>query len=183
MSRLVTAVRSNAIARIVILVALVFVVTYGGMAVASFIMRTESPIMVVPSTSMVPTLNVGDIVIIKGVDPKTITVGTIIVFQIPGGSINIIHRVVGIVNVGDTLAFVTQGDNRMTNPMPDPWSPVPEKNVKGVLVARIPYIGYVTLALQGPLGIILIAFLIFLMIALEYHSSRKKEAEPARPSN
>ena len=142
------------------------------MAVARVVMNTESPIMVVPSTSMVPTLNVGDIVIVKGVDPKTITVGTIIIFQSPSGSIDIIHRVIGISDVGGTLYFQTKGDN---NPGPDPWSPgVPEQNVKGVLVGKIPYVGYVTLALSGPPGIALIALLVILMVAFEYHDSHRK---------
>jgi signal peptidase len=172
LNRVLATVRKNPIARVVILVGLVFLVTYGGMAVARFVMNTESPIMVVPSTSMVPTLNVGDIVIVKGVDPNTITVGTIIIFQSPSGSIDIIHRVIGIVKEGDTLYFQTKGDH---NPGPDPWSPgVPENNVKGVLVASIPYIGYVTLTLQGPLGIILIAFLILLMVVFEYYDSKKR---------
>jgi len=174
LSRILTTVRKNPIARVVILVGLVFLVTYGGMAVATIVMKTESPIMVVPSTSMVPTLNVGDIVIVKGVDPKTITVGTIIIFRSPDGSIDIIHRVIGIVNEGNVLYFQTKGDHNAT---PDPWSPgVPEYNVKGVLLAKIPYVGYVTLSLQGPLGIILIAFLIFLMIVFEYYDSRKRQS-------
>jgi signal peptidase len=164
--------RRNPIVRVLILVALVFIVTYGGMAVARIIMNTESPIMVVPSRSMVPTLNVGDIVFVKGVDPNTITVGTIIIFQSPSGSIDIIHRVIGITRVAGTLYFQTKGDN---NPGPDPWSPgVPQQNVKGVLVGKVPYIGYVTLTLQGPLGIFLIAILIFLMIGFEYYDSKKK---------
>ncbi len=165
--------RKNPIARVAILVGLVFLVTYGGMAVARIVMKTESPIMVVPSTSMVPTLNVGDIVIVKGVDPNTITVGTIIIFRSPGGSIDIIHRVIGIMKEGNVLYFQTKGDH---NAGPDPWSPgVPESNVKGVLLAKVPYIGYVTLSLQGPPGIILILFLIFLMIVFEYYDSRKKQ--------
>lgn len=149
-----------------------FFITYGGMAVARIVMSTESPVMVVPSTSMVPTLNVGDIVIVKGVDANTITVGTIIIFRSPSGSIDIIHRVIGITKEGDKLYFETKGDH---NPSPDPWLPgVPEENVKGVLVGKIPYIGYVTLALSGPLGYIVIGFLIFLMIVFEYYDSRKK---------
>lgn len=167
-----TELRRNPIVRVVILIALVFIVTYGGMAVAGIVMNTESPVMVVPSRSMVPTLNVGDIVFVKGVDAETITVGTIIIFRSPNGEIDIIHRVIGITKVGDKLYFQTKGDN---NAAPDPWHPgVPEQNVKGVLAGRIPYVGYVTLALQGPLGMILIGFLIFLMIIFEYHDSRRK---------
>ena len=172
LSHMVATVRKNPIARVAILVGLVFLITYGGMAVARIVMKTESPIMVVPSTSMVPTLNVGDIVIVKGVDPNTITLGTIIIFRSPSGSIDIIHRVIGIVKVGNTLYFQTKGDH---NASPDPWSPgVPENNVNGVLVSKIPYIGYVTLALQGPLGVVLIAFLIFLMLVFEFYDSRKR---------
>ena len=155
-----------------ILVALVFLITYGGMAVARIAMNTESPVMVVPSTSMVPTLNVGDIVFVKGVDPNTITIRTIIIFRSPSGSIDIIHRVIGITKVGNRLYFETQGDH---NPGPDPWVPgVPEENVKGVLVGKIPYIGYVTLALSGTVGYAVIAFLVLLMIVFEYYDSRKK---------
>lgn len=177
LSHILATVRRNPIARVAILVGFVFLVTYGGMAVARTVMSTESPIMVVPSTSMVPTLNVGDIVIVKGVDPNTITVGTIIIFRSPAGSIDIIHRVVGIVKEGGTLYFQTKGDH---NPGPDPWSPgVPQENVKGVLVTRIPYIGYVTLTLQGPLGIILIVFLIFLMVIFEYFDSKKRSIHRA----
>lgn len=151
------------------------------MAVAKVVMNTESPIMVVPSESMVPTLNVGDIVIVKGVDPKTITIGTIIIFQSPGGSIDIIHRVIRITEVGGMLYFTTKGDH---NPSPDPWSPgVPEQNVKGVLVGKIPYVGYITLALQGPLGVVLVAFLIFLMIVFEFYDSRKKTKEGGQSSS
>ncbi len=174
LSRVLATARGNPIVRVAILVGLVFLITYGGMAVARVVMNTESPIMVVPSTSMVPTLNVGDIVIVKGVDPNTITVGTIIIFRSPSGSIDIIHRVVAVVKEGNTLYFQTKGDH---NPGPDPWSPgVPEGNVKGVLAGRIPYIGYVTLTLQGPLGIILIAFLIFLMVVFEYYDSKKRSS-------
>jgi signal peptidase len=172
LSRILTTVRNNPIARVAILVALVFLITYGGMAIARIAMDTDSPVMVVPSTSMVPTLNVGDIVIVRGVDPNTITVGTIIIFQSPSGSIDIIHRVIGITKQGGELYFKTKGDH---NPGPDPWVPgVPAENVKGVLVGKIPYVGYVTLALSGPLGYVMIGFLIFLMIVFEYYDSRKK---------
>jgi len=183
LSRFIAAVRGNAIARVLILVAIVFATTYGAMAIASVAMGTPSPLVVIPSSSMVPTLNIGDIVLVRGVDPKTITVGTIIIFRSPTSSIDIIHRVVEIVQVDDTLYFVTQGDNRLTNPSPDPYSPgVPEGNVKGVFAGKIPYLGYTTLALSGPLGIALIAFLIFLMIVFEYYDSRKKAQQETRPT-
>jgi len=82
--------------------------------------------------------------------------------------------VIGIAKDGNTLYFQTKGDH---NPGPDPWSPgVPEEDVKGVLVGKIPYVGYVTLALSGPLGYIVIAFLIFLMVVFEYYDSKKRSS-------
>ena len=134
LSHILVIIKKNPIARVAILVGLVFLITYGGMAVARVAMKTESPIMVVPSTSMVPTLNVGDIVIVKGVDPNTITVGTIIIFRSPSGSIDIIHRVIGIIKEGNTLYFQTKGDH---NSAADPWSPgVPEANGSRTVILR-----------------------------------------------
>jgi hypothetical protein len=45
-----------------------------------------------------------------------------------------------------------------------------------VLVAKIPYIGYITLGLQGPAGMVLIALLIVLMVGFEYYDSRKERS-------
>jgi hypothetical protein len=40
-------------------------------------------------------------------------------------------------------------------------------------VAKIPYIGLLSLELRGPLGWILIALLVLLIIAMEYDESKK----------
>jgi len=157
--------------RALCLVALVFVMAYGGMAVARAALGTETPVMVVPSRSMVPALEVGDIVIIRGIDPHTITVGDVIVFESPDHTIDIIHRVVSIVKIGDVWYFQTKGDN---NPTPDPWL-TGEQNVRGLLVTNIPYVGYVTLWLQGsPWGLVIICCLILLLITSEYSKETRK---------
>ena len=75
---------------------------------------------VYPTPSMVPTLEVGDLVIVHSVPFDSISVGDVIVFERPsttGGCLSevIVHRVVEITQAG----LITQGDNRQTNPIPD----------------------------------------------------------------
>jgi signal peptidase len=98
-------------------------------------------------------------------------VGTIIIFHSPNEyDLPIVHRVIAIQNDGSNVFFETKGDN---NPGPDGWR-VPGQNLIGVYVAKVPYVGLLSLELRGPLGIMLIILLIALIIAIEYSESRPK---------
>jgi signal peptidase len=155
---------------------LLFVVTYGGVEVLRIAMQTESPLMVVSSGSMIPTLNVGDIILVRGVDPNTVKIGTIIIFHDPNDpTIPIVHRVVGIEDQSQELYFETKGDN---NPVKDGWL-VPAQDLMGVYIGKVPYIGLLSLELRGPTGVALIILLIALIIAIEYNESR--HAKPKTP--
>ncbi len=109
-----------------------------------FLLQTPDPVVTVVSCSMVPNLDRGDFLILKGVNniseltPSIIpysTNGTIIVYYHPLSKKLIVHRLLRI-NPDNTLT--TLGDN---NPAPDPWK-VPFEWVKGKVILRIPYIGY-----------------------------------------
>lgn len=103
------------------------------------------PYRVVSSGSMEPTYYEGDIVFIKHVDPHELQVGDIIVFNPKGGGIPIVHRVAEVVEENQTRYFVTQGDH---NAFPDsfyaPLPGVPESEVVGTPVLKIPKIGYIS---------------------------------------
>ena len=171
--------KKNPAARVIILIIILFVATYGSVEVLKVVLNTESPLMVVSSGSMIPTLNVGDIILVRGADPSTITVGTIIIFHSPYDySMPIVHRVMAISNDGGSIYFQTKGDN---NPGPDGWS-VPGQNLMGVYVAKLPYVGLISLELRGPLGVTLIILLIALIIAIEYTESGHKSKENAKPN-
>jgi len=132
-------------------------------------LHTDSPLMVVSSGSMVPVLNVGDIIIVRGVDPQSVTVGTIIIFHSPYEyDMPIVHRVIAVLSDGGSLFFETKGDH---NGVQDGWR-VPAENLMGVYVMKIPYIGLISLELRGPLGITLIILLIALIIFVEYSESK-----------
>jgi signal peptidase len=161
--------RKNPTARVILLIILLFAATYGSVEVLRLALHTESPLMVVSSGSMIPTLNVGDIIIVRGIDPQAVTVGMIIIFHSPYEyDMPIVHRVVAVDNQGSTVSFETKGDN---NPGPDGWR-VPAQNLMGVFVAKIPYVGLLSLELRGPLGITLIILLIALIITIEYRESK-----------
>lgn len=166
----------NPTARVIILIAILFTATYGGVAALRLALSTESPLMVVSSGSMIPYLNVGDIILVRGIDARTVTVGTVIIFHSPADyEIPIVHRVIRIDTDNAQIFFETKGDN---NPVPDGWR-VPRQNLMGVYVAKIPYVGLLSLELRGPLGVTVIILLVALIIAIEYKESkpgyRKKE--------
>jgi signal peptidase len=118
---------------------------------------------------MVPTLNVGDIILVRGIDPHQVTVGTIIIFHSPNNyEMAIVHRVVNVDNEGNQIFFQTKGDH---NPGPDGWK-VPAANLMGVYVGKMPYVGLVSLQLRGPIGVTVIILLVALIIAIEYRESK-----------
>jgi len=166
--------RKNPTARVILLIIILFAATYGGVEVLRVALNTESPLMVVSSGSMVPYLNVGDIIIVHGVDPTTVTVGTVIIFHSPADyEMPIVHRVIKIDNDGGLIFFETKGDH---NPVQDGWK-VPSQNLMGVYVTKIPYVGLLSLELRGPLGVTVIILLVALIIAIEYNESKPKKAQ------
>jgi signal peptidase len=155
-----------------LLILILFVATYGSVEILRLVLRTESPLMVVSSESMVPTLNVGDIILVRGIDPRAVTIRMIIIFHSPNDyDMPIVHRVIAIGNQGGSIFFETQGDH---NVGPDGWR-VPGENLMGVYVAKIPYVGVLSLELRGPVGVTLIILLVALIVAIEYNESKSSQ--------
>lgn len=102
------------------------------------IFATSDPIVTVVSGSMIPTLQIGDMLFLKGIDPELIEEGDIIVYYYPPMDKLIIHRVF---EMYDDSTFRTKGDNGITNTLPDRWIVQPEW-VVGTPITRIPYLGY-----------------------------------------
>lgn len=183
-------VTRNEFAKTAVVLALVVLAEYAvffGLRVA---FRTEYlPFHPVSSGSMVPTLNVGDLIVVRGVEPQLVSEGDIIVFHSPRDhDMLIVHRVVGINNQGGKLYFETKGDN---NSAKDSWSPypgVPETHLVGVVIGKVAYLGYVILTLKEPLGMAAIILLTVLVVVYEFivpavKKSRKKNGQelPASP--
>lgn len=99
---------------------------------------------VVVSGSMLPTIKIGDMIIVKKVDPTTIEVGDIIQFK--QDKIRIVHRVIDIERKGSQIGFVTKGDN---NSSPD-GDLVLSEQVTGRLVLTIPKAGALSMLIRSP---------------------------------
>ena len=131
----------------------------------TFALGTSTPAYVVSSGSMIPTLNVGDIIVVKDKGSfQTLRVGDIIVFQSPAGDGRVIvHRIYSISTDQYGIAIYTKGDN---NPAPDAWV-VRESHYIGKVVFTLPYLGKVTSIIQPPLNYILIFLCIILIFVVE----------------
>ena len=91
----------------------------------------------------------GDIMILKGVKPKNIKTGDVLVYENSNHQNPIIHRVVGI-SQDDSITFTTKGDH---NSIPDA-QPVTEQHIArtGKAIMRLPYLGWIKIWFVNLLG-------------------------------
>jgi signal peptidase len=139
----------------------------------------SSPVYVVVSGSMEPTLKVGDLVVAQGVPFSSIHVGQVIIYGRPDplhacNGETIVHRVVAITSQG----LITQGDNRVTNPSPDSWSPIPATCVKGVVVLAFPYLGLISIAIPTPYNYALVGLIILAVFLSELRGAKEDTESP-----
>ena len=106
--------------------------------------------LAVYSGSMEPTIPVGNVVVIKPVDPNKLQKDEIICFKVSKPK-SITHRIIDITDEG----FITKGD---ANEDPDPFL-VEKKNIIGKVVFTIPWLGYLNHFVKTPLGFTLFIIL------------------------
>ena len=139
------------------------------------IFGTQNPFFVVSSGSMVPELEVYDVLVVQGNTPfEEIKVGDIIVFDRPSGHDRVIvHRVVAIIDE-DPFTLRTKGD---ANPASIPGTdfPITEEEYIGQVEYVIPQVGYVTRILSPPINYIVIAIIVGIMIFKQISKSRKEK--------
>ena len=146
-------------------------VLFGGFQFLRATLGTKYPLMVVVSESMVPTLGVGDFILVGQIDDFDEVLaapppeGTILVYISPRSADEyIVHRAVErLVDVGG-WQFITKGDN---NPVSDS-RPVPESRVIGRVVGRVPILGYFPLFIKTSGGLLLVASLMAIVFFADY---------------
>ncbi len=144
-------------------------------------LRTNYPLLAVASGSMVPTLNVGDLIIVQGgfnvsdINADYLT-GDIIVFHKPSNPDElIVHRAVDVTDDG----LVTKGDH---NPTVDNHWKVTDDELVGKVVGSIPYLGHIPLFVHTPSGITIILILIIILVLLEFALPLAKESKQPEES-
>jgi signal peptidase len=145
-----------------------------------FVFGLYNPFYVVASGSMIPNLNVGDLVIIRNntisnnnnpYSFDSLKVGDIIIFKSPGTDNNgehltIVHRVAKIAidkRDGTSRVIRTKGDaNPSSIPLLD--YPLREANYIGKVVFVIPKVGLITQLIRPPINYIIIGFTVIAMV-------------------
>lgn len=165
--------KAKSISRFLILVVVIYLATFASLYSLRFILNTQYPIVVVEGVSMQSTYFEGDLLLLKGIPIQNIHIGDVVVYQRTAGALLIVHRVVDIKIVNNTiLDFIVQGDNRLTNQVPD--APVPAEDVMGTVIYHVPWLGRVVLALQSPVGLVLSGGLIVIILLLDVFTEEKK---------
>ena len=154
------------------------IVAFGGIQVLKASLKTQYPVMVVVSESMIPTLGVGDFILVGQIQDFDDVVaepqpeGDILVFLKPGTSDEyIVHRAVEKTNNNGEWYFVTKGDN---NAVQD-GRPVKESNIMGRVIGNIPILGYFPMLIKTSRGLITVVGLMGIVFFADYIMPDKRE--------
>ena len=161
----------------VIIVVVAIAIIWIGLQV---VFGTSNPFYVVSSGSMIPTLEVYDVIVVEGNTPfQDVKKGDIIVFYSPakyelGEERVIVHRVDSIISE-EPKTLQTKGD---ANPrsMKNVDYPITEKIYLGKVEFIIPQVGYITQILQPPINYIIIAVIIGVMIVKQISTKKKNKS-------
>ena len=159
--------------------ALVYVLVLG-LAIGSFAYFTLVFARKVTGTSMYPTLEEGDMVVVTSVPYSSLKVGDIIVYDPPCSATgnSVIHRIVGI----GTGGLTTKGDNNFATDQNAGIAagPVTAGCVEGEVVFVVPYLEKLAFLPYGA-NYVLAAFIIVLLILSEFYSRWKGKGVAAEP--
>jgi len=163
---------SKGVVKDIIIVAVGVLVIWIGLQV---VFGTQNPFYVVSSGSMIPELQVFDVLVVNGNEPfEEVQVGDVIVFNRPSGHDRVIvHRVASIIDE-NPLTIRTKGD---ANPASIPGTdfPITSEEYIGQVAYVIPQVGYITRILTPPINYIIIAIIVGIMIAKQFSKKKKQE--------
>ena len=139
------------------------------------IFGTDNPFYVVSSGSMIPELEIYDVLVVEGNTPfEEVKIGDVIVFDRPSGHDRVIvHRVASIID-DDPFTIRTKGD---ANPASIAGTdfPITKEEYIGQVAYVIPQVGYITQILNPPVNYIIIAVIIGFMIFKQISKSKKQK--------
>ena len=146
----------------------IFLLLIGGTLIADIKIRAakgdySAPVFnayVVLSGSMLPTIQVKDIVVTKKIAEEELKIGDIITFISPDtrfGGISVTHRIIDKLydESQGIYTYRTQGDaNNVADAVP-----VPNENILGKVIVKIPKLGYLQDLLSSKGGLIIVVLL------------------------
>lgn len=168
-----TRIRYPRLFKAILEVALSFALAFLILMSLRLALGVESPLYVVSSGSMVPTLNIGDIIVVQRVTPEQLSIGDIVVFRNPRAphGAPIVHRIVDIsIDEGGSYKITTVGD--AVGVGRDIFSPWDASLLIGRVIMRVPYIGniYLLMYSESPFApghkLVLVALIIIALIII-----------------
>jgi signal peptidase len=108
----------------------------------------------VETGSMDPALPTGSLAVVVPTRPETVEVGDVIAYREPADGRRVLHRVIGVTtsHTGEVF-FETRGD---ANATPDPLL-APASAIQGRLAWHVPHLGRAATALRPPIGLLVLA--------------------------
>lgn len=122
------------------------------------------------SESMVPTINVNDLIVIKQCEQEEMQVGDIITYKTEDDTI-VTHKIIEINKVAEKNVYTTKGDN---NDIKDS-DPIYHEQVHGKYLFKISGAGKIAERLQENNGLISVALIIIIFIILKNSKDKKRE--------
>lgn len=118
--------------------------------------------MIVLTGSMEPTISSGDLIICKQIDTTKVRKGDVITFFDPegNGTSVLTHRVVEVIQDGNTLSFKTKGDANNT----EDAKPVQAGKVIGIYKTKISGAGNIAMFMQTPVGLVVCVGIPFILL-------------------
>mgnify|MGYP000265305230 CR=1 FL=1 len=171
---------SKGVIKDIIIVGIGVLIIWIGLQVA---FGTQNPFYVVASGSMIPVLQVYDVLIVQGHEPfEDIEIGDIIVFDRPSDHNRVIvHRVVEILSENPkeirTKGDANPGSIRGTD------FPITEEEYIGKVAYTIPHVGYVTQLLKPPVNYVIIAIVIGVMVVKQMTKKKTEKEAPFSESS
>ena len=117
--------------------------------------------MAVLTGSMEPNYPVGSLIFVKEIEPDQLEVGDVITYRLDSDTV-VTHRIVEIDKEAQTVT--TKGDANSSND----GSPVSYSEIVGKAHFKIPYLGYVSMNIKTPKGIMAICGVLIAIILLTF---------------
>ena len=121
----------------------------------------------ITTDSMTPSINAGDVIIVKKVQEEKLQVGDVITFQKQDKVIT--HRITNIEEQDGKKVYTTKGDN---NNLEDNET-IEYANIEGKNVLTIPKLGYIINMLENQIVFLLIILILLILLFLKIKKDEK----------
>lgn len=127
---------------------------------------------IVLSGSMENEIRIGDLIVVKNINPQKLVKGDVIAFRDAEDTVTT-HRIIDIVESDGVTYFVTKGDNNSSQDQ----NLVEYQDVEGIYRFRVPAVGTILNSLASPMIIVIMILSITIIFILAFYASTKRQRD------